>query len=268
MNLSPLIEKLSTWKGRQCVQKEMESRGFTIPGIYQRYVISSCGSDTASGIETYWDEYAKEWICSRGWGNPNLRVFKGEHTYRSKYLDDLALNFDYKGSPLRNPPIHPCIFSFEMQRRIQGFGNKIVAMIDDAKELEIKNFELSESESGWTGLKRDVAPILKKFIEARGFQRNGRFFTKKMPSGLLFSCYVDSGGKEYTVDLSLRFLIQHENDIGLTFEVGHFDILVPGFSYYKLYKTPKSAILGIYAHAEMFDVLSGSFEEGNLKRGI
>jgi len=264
----PLIQALSTWKGRQYVQRAIEARGFRMPSAYQKFVKDYCGTDLTSDIETYWNEWAKEVVCAGGRANPNLREFRGEYTFRSEYLDRLASTFDYNASIVKNPPIHPCLYAMMKQIRISHLGLEITNRMEKEKIPEIKSLNISAK--GWTGFKKDVARLFERYILACGFIKKNQIFYQRINSGLIFQGWVDTGGKQNVVDLPFHFFISHESDPDLVFEV-LFNNLIPGFHYYRLYKTgdpppdfipheyPESAVLGIRAHAEMFDVLLHSF---------
>ena len=57
-------------------------------------------------IDLYFDEVAKEYFLSLGLARPLLRLFRGEVTYRSRFLDDLYAARPPRGNAGHSPM--PC----------------------------------------------------------------------------------------------------------------------------------------------------------------
>jgi hypothetical protein len=79
---------LSRWRGRFAVQSELESRGFMIPRRFQELVASECSAHARNKLGLFWDEVAREYICSGGRADSARRLFSEIASYRSKYLDE------------------------------------------------------------------------------------------------------------------------------------------------------------------------------------
>src|SRR5262245_48707439 len=106
---------LASWSGRSATQAALESRGLLVPGAWQRSIMYSC-QEEVDELVRYWDEYAREIVCSAGRCNPDTRSFVAADTYRSDYLDELARKRDFGELPLKNPPLVRSLY--EYKRRI------------------------------------------------------------------------------------------------------------------------------------------------------
>src|SRR6266436_2812158 len=114
--MSEFLALLSHWRGRSFVQRELESRGFVVPTRYQQLVATYCSPDSRRDLDHYWDEAAREYICSAGQVNSTTRAFPDVPCYRSKYLDDLASTKNPSPVP-KVRRLHPCLDEFEIRRR-------------------------------------------------------------------------------------------------------------------------------------------------------
>jgi hypothetical protein len=84
------VELLSPWRGRSHVQRELEARGYLLPRRYRESVAASCSSEARLDLDKYWDDDAREYVCSAGQVNTATRIFPDFLSYRSQYLDQLA----------------------------------------------------------------------------------------------------------------------------------------------------------------------------------
>ncbi len=256
--MSPLITALSNWLGRRWVQAQLAERGFLTASMWQRLVHEYCGVDQVDEINRYWDEVAKECVCSAGQVNSKLRKFKGEATYRSEYLDQLALSVNYAEPPFREPELHRCLFEFDKRT----YYDKAIAIdirerLEKEKVLELNRLNITAVD--WSGKKRDLKPFFEQYVVEFGFNKIKERFLKEGAKGLIFECWVDVGGQvSCGGNLPLCFFIYHKTDPGFRFEVSSFNRIVPGFGYYSYFKNLGGAILGIRAHVEMFDVMCQS----------
>src|ERR1700741_1197935 len=138
------------------------------------------------------------------------------------------------------------------------------------KMKEIRH--LGVSTEGWTGKKRDVKPILQRYLEGQGFAEErlrrrdagqpARAFCKETQAGLVYQCWVATGGLPDVIKLPLEFCVTHKDDPGLTFWIGEFIGIVPGFEFYGncAEEPPGCCGLGIYAFAQAIDLFVQSLE--------
>jgi hypothetical protein len=236
------------------VQDELERRGFRIARRWQECLLESCAPKERVAVEQYWDELALEWMCSAGKVTSTARRFRGETGYRSKFLDDLARCAPPVDPEFRRPNLLPCVYEFD--RRVyfdKNFGISLTERLERHKQSEIDHLQISGE--GWTGMKRDASAIFRNIAERSGFRLNGPRLSKETSSGLVFQCWVDVGGRaECAASLHLRFFISHKANAETTFEAG-FNEIIPGFAFYGFFMTPRSAVLGMVAHVQLFDLL-------------
>jgi hypothetical protein len=88
--MNRFVELLSCWQGRSFVQRELESPGYLLPRRYKEFVAAVCSSNARQDLDKYWDEEAREYICSAGQTDTAMRSFPDFACYRSEYLDSLA----------------------------------------------------------------------------------------------------------------------------------------------------------------------------------
>jgi hypothetical protein len=255
-----LLDALENWRGRQAAEFILEDRGFLIHRAWQQRILDFCGTENAKGLNRYWDEVAREFVTSAGKGDSNSRKFIVEPRYRSLYLDELAAKVNFAEPPVRYPPPVKCMYDYNKKvLSDRDFFLNESSAIELLKEQEFVSHSISIE--GWTGLKRDVVPFAKQFSGTQGFVARRNRFAKKCANGLIFEIKVDLGGNpDCGLGLPLQFYIYHENDKGFVFEATLFDRIVPGFSKYAYCQSPKSHILGILAHIDLFDILLHSFE--------
>jgi hypothetical protein len=270
-----LIGALANWKGRGEIQRGLEDRSLLVPTLYQEQMFHHCAKHsigTTKGLNRYWDEIARERVCSAGRADSNLRIFRGPSSYRSAYLDQLANSFDYSASPFADPPIDPCLHDFTLARyRNKGLFPALRAVLTGQKLAEASQLGLSAE--GWTGKKRDVKPILKRYVEQQGFveerllRRDAgqptRVFCKEAANGLVFQCWVDEGGLAEVLQLPLEFCVTHKDDPEPFFWIGHFINVVPGFEFYGncVNEPPECCVLGIHAFAQAIELFVLSLEK-------
>jgi hypothetical protein len=254
---TPFLESLSVWPGRAATEDALARRGFKMPRIWQQDIIDSCGVHEAENIHHYWDEIAKETVLS-GWSaSPRSRRFKGETNYRSTYLDELALAaVDFVRPPFTQPELIRCLYERQASNDMK-VRTVIAAKIEERKQKEIARLKISAE--GWTGLKRDVVPLFRQYAELKGFTHKKNRLIKECASGLIFICWVDAGGTPSCLGLPIYFSISHQDDPD-SIRLADLGDVIPCFAYYSTYKSPESAVLGLHAHVEMFDVLVELFD--------
>jgi hypothetical protein len=248
---------LSCWRGRFAVQSELESRGFMIPRRFQELVASECSPDARHRLGLFWDEVAREYICSGGRADSARRLFYQIPSYRSKYLD--ALDSLRTPSPLfKVTPLHPCLEEYsEKLYSDRDFSKKVIDKIEDNKRPEIAEHGGSFG-LPWTGSKAEVGPIFADLMRKKGFEKQKKSFVKKSSSGLFFGGFADTGGRPRCIAVPFHFFIAEDQDMVKMFELS-FDRVTPGFWYYYRFGSIESAALGFRAHVEMIDIMSESF---------
>lgn len=277
-----LLEVLATWRGPEEVGKEIAKRGLLVPQAYRRHMIAYCNSiGVASDLETYWSEWAREFVRCGG-VNSHGREFGDEVAYRSSYLDRLAA--ERKALPKSQfAGLHPCLLRWaEEKKRTGGQSARLLSeKLDELKEAERRKYGISGN--GWTGKKRGVVPLLLSFAQSRGFEERflsargiagkGKALCKEKPSGLIFYCWVDTGGfPDAKHRLPLYFSVSHVDD---TFLAPNFDprvdesfpplnltpdAIYAGSAAYARFKTPEMAVFGIFALVEIFDAFFSTFQ--------
>jgi hypothetical protein len=126
--------------------------------------------------------------------------------------------------------------------------------MESYKQLEIQDHRISEA--GWTGRKKDFYNFLKKIAEARGFEFKKKKWRKTFGEALEFCFSVDSGmQRTWTFQLPLIFEIIHKAAPDLVMLTWNADDLMPSFHYYRIYRSPERAILGLQAHVDLLDAI-------------
>ena len=84
----PLARIAQRWPGRAKLNLVLGEKGYELPTKYVGILVKDfhCSREQ---INLYFDEMAKEYFLSVGLADPLLRLFDGEVTYRSRFLDDL-----------------------------------------------------------------------------------------------------------------------------------------------------------------------------------
>jgi hypothetical protein len=251
------LTSLARWRGRFFVKAELESRGFMVPSRFQAHVQDECADDSGSSLDRYWDEEAREYICSAGRTDSQARSFPHPQAYRSQYLDELALSrkaWPYTGIA----PLHPCLYEYARRSRTIEFTRPVIQKMEDLKKTEIKKLEIRAD--CWSGSKKDAGRILVDRLQVRGFSKKGKSLVRCCPStGLVFGAFADTGGRPYCIAVPFHFFIAEDSSKVEIFEFSPARVL-RGFWYYSRFDTAESAVLGFHAYAEMIDVMSRSFE--------
>jgi hypothetical protein len=258
---TPLLQILSTWRGRQAMQAAFEQKGFLIHLRWQERMIDRCGRDKAAELQQYWDESAAEFVRGAGKVHSDHRWFAVDPPpYRSAYLDQLAAKVDFAEPPYRHPPLLKCVY--EYRRRSQTdrpFHEAERSYFEGLKEREVSDFSISSDALGHK--KRDLVPFVKMIGTRRGYEERRRQFVKKSRAGLIFEIKLDLGGiPQRGAGLPLKLHIYHKSSREFVFEATLLDKIVPGFFRYAYCPTSDSAVLGLLAHIEFFDLLFYSFE--------
>ncbi|GGF51485.1 hypothetical protein GCM10011611_67460 [Aliidongia dinghuensis] len=267
-----LLRALGTWQGPEKVAEAITARGFLVPRFYRDEMIAycrACGVDDSSDLETYWNEASREVVSCGGQANPRQRRFIGEIPYRSAYLDQLA---EAKKSlpPSDFLEIQPCLLRWLEEDQSQGakLGKALLERAESFKDQERARHPTLPS--GWTGKKRDVPPIFRHFAEQcgfiekklpqRGFIGGGKAFCKETASGLVFHCWVDTGGlPDVAPRVPLEFFVSHVEDRFPPLGAGP-DTICVGAECYARFRSPENAIYGIYALINIFDAFYSTFE--------
>jgi hypothetical protein len=197
-----------------------------IPRRFQELVASECSPDDRRGLDLFWDEVAREYICSGGRTDSARRLFSEIPSYRSKYLDELAsLRTD---SPLfKVTPLHPCVEGYsEKLYSDRDFGQKVIGKIEDNKRPEIAKHG-GPFGSSWTGSKAEIGLIFADLMSRKGFKKLKKSFVKKSSSGLFFGGFADTGGRPRCIAVPFHFFIAEDRDmVCLNF---HLIVLLPDF---------------------------------------
>jgi hypothetical protein len=180
---------LSNWRGRSFVQAELESRGFAVPLRFQQIVARSCVRSSTDGLDLYWDELAREYVCSAGRAKSQQRLIP-ENTYRSKYLDELAIT--RPPSPhFEIPPLHPCVNELETNMRLnRAIAPDIIRELENAKNPEIVRHGISRAQ--WSGHINDVASVFSELLGDLGFGTNTEGYIRRT-ADLIFGGFLDLG---------------------------------------------------------------------------
>jgi hypothetical protein len=254
--MSDFLEPLSRWRGRSFVQRELESRGFLIPTRYQEFISAACSPDARHGLDLYWDEVAREYVCSGGQVNSIARSFPDTRCYRSEYLDKLA-SARKPSSLFDLAPLHPCLNEVAIKRRNDlGLDPEMIGTVDAEKQPEIRQHGIRSER--WTGEKQDVGPIFAELMQAKGFKKRKGSFVKASSSGLVFGGVADLGGRPYCITVPFNFFVVAGLEIVESFGLG-FEPITPGFWFYSRFDSRESALLGFRAYVEMIDIMSESF---------
>lgn len=257
--MSDFLELLSRWRGRSFVQRELESRGFMIPTRYQEFISAVCSSDARCGLDLYWDEVARECVCSGGQVDSLSRSFPDTRCYRSEYLDELA-SLRKPSSLFKLAPLHPCLNEVAIKRRSDlALDPKMIATVDAEKLPEIRRHGLRSDQ--WTGEKKDAGRIFAELMQAKGFKKRKGSFVKVSSSGLIFGGVADLGGRPYCFTVPFHFFVAADLDIIESFGLG-FEPITPGFWFYSRFDNKESALLGFRPYVEMIDIMSESFSSG------
>jgi hypothetical protein len=254
--MSDFLERLSRWRGRSFVQRELESRGFLIPTRYQEFISAACSPDARHGLDLYWDEVAREYVCSGGQVNSIARSFPDTRCYRSEYLDELA-SVRKPSSLFELAPLHLCLNEVAIKRRSDlGFDPQMIRTVDTEKQPEIQRHGLRSEQ--WTGEKKDVGRIFAELMQAKDFKKRKASFLKASPSGLVFGGVADLGGRPYCITVPFNFFVAADLDIIESFGLS-FEPIAPGFWFYSRFDSRESGLLGFRAYVEMIDIMSESF---------
>jgi len=170
----------------------MESRGFGVFSRFQQHFKNECSDQTKVSLDQFWDESAREYVCSAGRVDSESRTFPISGTYRSNYLDELAKSrkpFPCAGTP----PLHPCLNEYALKSRSVDFEASIIRLMEEFKKSEIKRFGIRAD--SWAGSKKDARRLFVELMQARGFKKAAKSLIKVCrSSGLTFGGFADAGG--------------------------------------------------------------------------
>ncbi len=254
-----LLSTLAKWPGQRVTKSVLETKGYSLPERYKKIVLANCGSGDEVQLERYWDEVSREYLCSAGLVKSDKRRFGGETSYRSVYLDDIALQNEKGETSTQRMFLNDCMEMFYKKTLtlIQPgllFAGVVSRELEEAKQDEIQYFRISASE--WTGTKKDFSNYLKKIAQERGFAFNKKGWQKVLGNELVFSFFVDAGMRTtWKFHLPIVFEIAHKAAPDLIMQTWQAEWLMPGFSYYRMYQSPESAILGIQAHVDLMHTI-------------
>lgn len=257
--MHPILQALSRWPGRGATKSILEAKGYWLPERYREIVLANCSECDEGKIDRYWDEVALEYLCAAGRVYSDRRKFGGETAYRSRYLDNLASLPENQDVVAQGQPLDFGLQAF--RKRVLTpikpgytiFG-EISEKMEKLKQVEIKNFMISPLE--WTRTKGDFSRCLKKIAESRGFEFKKKRWRKNYGGFLDFFCFIDGGMRRtWKFQLPVNFEIAHTSSPEIGLHTWNFDPLMPGFHYYRLHRSPESAILGIQAHVDLFDTI-------------
>lgn len=251
-----LLAALAKWPGRQPTKALLAARGYVLPDRYREIILANLDRPIGADLDHYWDEVAMEYICAVGRVNSNHRAFSGETSYRSAYLDGLAAasRSDGSGAPTRS--LHAGLRELLIEGDKPGneLWPRTADQLEGSKALEINHFEISAN--GWSGRKADLSKHLSMVAESRGFEPHRKKWRKQFGDALEFRCLIDAGMRStWSFQLPLIFEIEHGAANDLVFSTWQFDYLMPSFRYYRQYRSPEAAILGIQAHIDLLDAI-------------
>jgi hypothetical protein len=250
--MHPLLNSFRSWPGRRATKTLLESKGYWLPECYRKIVLANCGNCDAEKVERYWDEVAREYLCSAGRVDSNRRLFGGETSYRSEYLDGLA-SLPTSGQAAEPGLIlDPGLQEFRTRSlATQGlFGNQISDQMENNKQNEILEFAITAED--WTHTKKDFYNYLERIARERHFVHDKKKW-KKTINGIDILCSIDSGmQRTWKFQLPLNFEIVHNSQPDSVLCTNYAGYVMPGFEYYHLHRSPQSAILGIQAHVDLF----------------
>lgn len=239
------------------MQRKLESRGYMIPSHYQQLVVAQCSVENQKDIDTYWNEVAREYICSAGQIDSATRSFPDVPCYRSRYLDALSSSRE-SSSLFKVTPLHPCYRELAVRRRTNPqLDSTIIKDLEAQKRPEIR--ERGIRSEMWTGQKKDVGPIFANLMKANGFYKCNRSFIRKNSTGLVFGAFTELGGRPYCIAVPISLFISAESDMTEIFELSP-EMIVPGFWFYYRFASTDAAVLGFHAYADFIDIVSDSFE--------
>jgi hypothetical protein len=254
--MGDLFRLLSGWRGRSLVQEQLEARGFIIPSEYQRLVAAQCSEASRLDLQLYWDEAAREYVCSAGQADSATRSFPDVLCYRSGYLDRLAA--------VRGPTtilgvaaLHPCLNEFATKRRTDpDLDAGMIRKLEADKRVEARQHGILVDE--WSGEKSDIAQIFARLMQAKGFRKHKKSFIKEGARGLVFGGFADTGGRPYSIVVPFHFFISADVRSLEAFEIS-FERVTPGFWFYYRFDSIETALLGFLAHVEMIDIIANAF---------
>lgn len=268
--MSPLLTFLSSWKGRSFVESEIEQRGFFIHRHYQEEIRNYCHANgIIDDVNKYWEEVAKEWVMSAGHAFSDRREFSGDTAYRSDYLDQLSIAREPSEAQLRFSSLNPCIRRFQIEDRItkHDMFRRIGLTLHGRKQKEVIYHAIDAS--SWEGTRIILNKHIGKQLEGLGFSKVRtsdwaenvlREGYQRIADGLVVQCSAASGKYSTlgsSLDMKFRmFLISSPGEI---FRDSDLRTVVPGFEYYSWFLSPETAVLGVKALSELFDVFSRSF---------
>lgn len=266
--MSDIVYRLASWKGRRYLEAGFESQGFTAHKVYQALVTSECnrlGVQADISIEEYWDESARESVCSAGIIMQNQRSFDVPHAYRSALLDKLAkcpaspVSAQFK-VPSQIKSIHPCLDVFEKRRFAdKQFALGLSATVKRAIDVEVKRWPIA-------GLDRDVSDISvsdvrrhfqQAMLEA-GFEQWQKRFIKCITDGILLRAELDISAKSTLASVPVHTVYVDETDHGreYPFLIGS---IIPGVAYYGLGGSLAHIRYGLRARAHLLNEFVNSF---------
>jgi hypothetical protein len=176
--------------------------------------------------------------------------------YRSAYLDQLFAEPENQTAGLKGLPLDKGFRAFYEKRRVLvspgvSFARVVNELMESFKATEIAALNI-EAQPEWIGL-NPFKPILEKIAKAHGYELQRGWWRKPIDHVVERRCRID-GGRSWST------LTPLEVEIGATGASVSYDLSLihrvsPGFSWYKLYNSRESAVLGVMAQVDYLDTM-------------
>jgi hypothetical protein len=225
--MHPLIATLASWPGRQQTKSLLEAKGYYLPEHYKQLVLANSGGCDESTLERYWDEVAREYICSAGRVHSSRREFAGETSYRSKYLDELAALPINRDAATKGGPLIEGLKIFAQKRLQNDLWRQIDEHFEKLKKAEAEWFGIVTD--GWTGTKDDFGHFLRPIAETRGCVFKKKKWRKSFGEVLEFAWSIDRGVRTtWPFQLPVALEVVHRSAPDLIFLAKPGSVM-PGF---------------------------------------
>src|SRR5262245_2990838 len=206
---NPLARIAQRWPGRAKLNLVLGEKGYELPTKYVRILVKDCHCSREQ-IDLYFDEMAKEYFLSLGLADPLLRLFDGEVTYRSRFLDDL-----YAARPPGERRAYPpCLASVFDMTAVPSIGKQMAIEQKAEAERFYGRSETSISNSD------DLVRVFVEVAEERRFSAGDGVSAERQFSGYSMKCYMEKSKRAWRYDTRTRAALV-DSETGSFFEL-HF----------------------------------------------
>jgi hypothetical protein len=239
----PLARIAQRWPGRARLNRMLGEMGYGLPTKYVDILVEDLQCSREQ-IDLYYDETAKEYFLSLGMVHPFLREFRGEVTYRSRFIDDLYA----ARPPGEHRAFPPCLASVFDMTAVPNI-NKQMDIVHKAEAERIYGRSDTSIQN-----RDDLVRIFFEIAKERGFSAGDGVSAVRRFSGYSMKCYMEESERAWRWETRTHVALV-DSETGNSFKI-FLPMLDIGFAHYPRHSGSRSwARLGMRAQLDFLNTL-------------